>query len=141
MASKKPGPKPQRRNPSPRPDEETLVYSPDGRPQWVRLPHGEWTAWVGVDVLDAAERALRRDIKARRRELKHRRDETTTATVTRIVRLVLEVAEENAPEFLSWTPRLDMDTEAIDVERLYPMKREADGTCVSGHPIIPTCGH
>ena len=77
---------------------------------------------------DEAERALRRDIKARQRELKQQGDETTAATVTRIVRLVLEVAEENAPEFLWWTPRLDMDTEPVDVERLYPMRREADGT-------------
>jgi hypothetical protein len=50
------------------------------------------------------------------------------AATARIARLVLDVVEENAAEFLSWTSRLDMDTEPVDVERLYPMKREADGT-------------
>ena len=34
--------------------------------------HAEWIAWVAVEEIDAAEHAIRRDIKARRRELNRR---------------------------------------------------------------------
>jgi hypothetical protein len=119
---------PTRGTPRYAPDEETELYSADGRSEWVRLPLAKWTASVAVEEIDAAERALRRDIKARGRELKPRSDETMAAATARIARLLLDVAEENAAEFLSWTSRLDIETEAVDVERRYPMKREADGT-------------
>jgi hypothetical protein len=71
----------------------------------------QWTAWADVKEIDAAEQALRGDFKTRQRELKHRRDETPAATVTRVVKLVLDVAEDNAREFFggrrasTWTPR------------------------------------
>ena len=79
MARKKPGPKAQRRNPSPLPDEETELYSADARSEWARFRLSELTAWVAVEEIDAAERALRREIKVRRGELKRRSDETLPA--------------------------------------------------------------
>src|SRR5437899_1708532 len=100
MARKKPGPKPLRRNPSPRPDEETEM---DG--QWGRVRFAESTASVTVEQLDAAERALRRGINAHRRELSRHNNETVEAAASRIALLARDVAEENYDEHLWWTGR------------------------------------
>jgi len=126
MARRKPGPKAQRRNPSPRPDEDDVVDGADGRPEYIRVPYAAMTAWVAVEQIDAAERVLRNDLKSRERELERGSGETMTAATARIAGLVVDVAQEN--EHLWWTPLLDFETEPIDVEKLYPLKREDDKT-------------
>ena len=123
MARRKPGPNAQRRNPSPRPDEEIEIEG-----QWVPVRNAEASASVAVEQMDAAERALRQDLKTRRRELNGQREETVHAAVQRIAALIRDVAEENYDEHLWWTGRRREDTEEIPVDRLYPLTREPDGT-------------
>ena len=120
---RRPGPKPQRRNPSPRPDAEV-----DFEGQWVELPYAEWSPRVAVEVVDGAERALRRDFKARRRELSRQSHETVETAAWRIARLIREVAEDNWLEHLWWTGRRREDIEGVPVDRLYPLTREPGGT-------------
>src|SRR5262245_16110828 len=113
MARKKPGPKPQRRNPSPLPDEEDDMPLLDGRGgvdfRRVRIPRAEETASITFEQIDTAERALRRNFKARHRELTRRSGETVSSATLRIAQLVQDVAEDNL-EHLDWTGRRREDT-------------------------------
>jgi hypothetical protein len=127
MGRKKPGPKAGQRNPYPHPlvDAETEVRFPDGRWEWVRLPLFEVAAWLAVEEIDVAERALRKSFKARRRDLQCRPGETQETATWRIRGLAREVLEENAAD-LEWTGRRREDTQDVPVDRLYPMTREGD---------------
>lgn len=126
MGRKKPGPKPQRRNPYPLADELVVEYG--GRMESVWLPLSETTAWIAADQVDKAERALRQSFKARGRELDRRPGETVETATWRIMGLVREVAEENAAEPLWWTGRRQEEVKEYPAERLYPLTREPDGS-------------